>query len=512
MVPGIASDYSNQDGVDGILPPVCEYNKKDTSIDINNPKRPRFEPLHQGLKKQGLYKDFERGPSSSSARRSTPSNVYGMLSPNGNTIHIDDDNENEFIRLRTRGGAQVLIHETTGYVYINSKFGNSWLEVSDDGINMFSRGNISIRSEQDVNIRADKNINFSSGSNTAMVAGAKTQIEGGSGISMMTGAKILQTGAEIHTSASKVITSASNISQKAGTITRDGSIDDNNGLSSSAEQATQVPTVSHAVQGGSFQSHISTAPGHEPWAGHPKSSNIDPPRGDLGEVQAVDQPVNDTKQRNVIQITGDGKNTETAPSSLSGEKINISPKVKIDKTVLQALRKASSITGVELLFLLVVCEKESTFNPTAKAPTTGATGLFQFVPNTWAGEICKKYGSQYGFTNTYECKVDPDKGALAGALYLKSNKLYLEQRLNRSVSWTEVYLAHFLGGGGAVRFLKAMDTNANAPVNTAVSSDSYAANAPSFKKKDGTPKTVREVYDSLNNWINAKRSQYVSIN
>ena len=50
MVPGIALNKSTDDGINAqTWPPVCEYNKKDASIDQWDPKRPVFDPLYEGV-------------------------------------------------------------------------------------------------------------------------------------------------------------------------------------------------------------------------------------------------------------------------------------------------------------------------------------------------------------------------------------------------------------------------------------------------------------------------------
>lgn len=160
MVPGVAINVSTDDAANSKnLPPVMEYDKRAIAgQDYWDPKRPIFQPLHMGLAYQGLYNDPERGPATTSARRQSPSNVFGFSTPRGNNIHIDEDPENEFIRLRTRSGAQILIHETTGYIYMISKMGNSWMEISDEGIDLYSKKQISMRAEGGINLHADTNI------------------------------------------------------------------------------------------------------------------------------------------------------------------------------------------------------------------------------------------------------------------------------------------------------------------------------------------------------------------
>lgn len=165
MVPGLPRNNSFDEGEDGELPPVVEYNKWSSIGNEDDPTRPRFDPLHDGLKAQGLYKDPQRGPASGGARRESPSKVFGMLTPRGSQFVMDDFECNELIRLRTRSGVQVLIHETEGYVYMNSKKGNSWLQISDDGIDMYSSKPVNIRSQSGYNFHTDKDYNLHIGGN-----------------------------------------------------------------------------------------------------------------------------------------------------------------------------------------------------------------------------------------------------------------------------------------------------------------------------------------------------------
>lgn len=206
-VPGVTNNISTDQSLtdQGILPPTVEYNKK-SKENPDAPKRAAFEPLHNGLSNQGLYTDAERGRSSTGARRESPSKAFGYSTPRGTQMTVDDNPENEMIRLRTRGGTQVLVHETSGYVYINSKNGNSWIEVSDEGIDIYSKKSISIRAMEDINFRADRDVNIEgergvfvragqsltteSGQNTNMKAGTDIKMGAGSAFQMKAGAAL----------------------------------------------------------------------------------------------------------------------------------------------------------------------------------------------------------------------------------------------------------------------------------------------------------------------------------
>ena len=529
MIPAVASDNSfDNDG--NILPPVAEYNKKDSSVDPNSPIRPRFEPLHQGLKKQGLYTDFERGPSSTSARRESPSKVFGLLSPRSNSIHIDDDEENEFIRFRTRSGTQIIINETTGFVYINSKHGNSWVEVSDDGLDLYSRGNVSIRSEQDVNIRADKNVNIHSGGNTNVLA-SNISLEASGNVSALSGGSILCTASgDLHLSgtnsnisastinlkASSIMEEAGTISQKGSTITRDGQIDDNAGKSGSAAtatKATQGKLVSHSDALGSIKSPVSRMPGHEPWPHHPAHSNIEPPRGDIGEMTPASSTVASTVgpipvTRKTTQVTGDGQDTSIKPTMLSGVTTKVGA-MKVDNTIIMAIKKGCSVTGMEFGFMMAMAEKESSFRPKVSGSGSSAFGLYQFTNDTWTIMV-NRYGGRLGITDTLESKSNPTHQSILAGYYAKEAKANMERQLKRTVSGTDLYLSHFLGPGGSVRFLKCASTD---PVSKGVSAKALAAsgNRSVFYKATGGMKTIQETYDDLNQFFAAKEKAYAAI-
>lgn len=180
-IPGRASNESFKEGKDGILPPVEEYNRI-SNLNPPDPLRPRNEELHEALVRQGLYRDFERGPSSASPRRDSVSQVFGLKTPRGHSFYIDegeieteDDEQTpvlennqikrkedsvEYMRFRTRNGVQILLNDTTGYIYFITKGGNSWAELNDDGINFYTNGNYNVRAQGSMNVRVDGDYNL----------------------------------------------------------------------------------------------------------------------------------------------------------------------------------------------------------------------------------------------------------------------------------------------------------------------------------------------------------------
>jgi hypothetical protein len=166
MVPGLPGNQTT------VGLPVAEYNKLDDTVDPVNAKRPIYSPLAQQLILQGLQEDETRGISSSGARRSDPVNqVSGILTPGGSQLVFDDNGSNSFIRIRTQQGAQLVINDTVGSIYMNSRDGLNWVELSADGfIDIYSQNDVNIRTQGDLNMQADGNMYFDAGGSIYMKA------------------------------------------------------------------------------------------------------------------------------------------------------------------------------------------------------------------------------------------------------------------------------------------------------------------------------------------------------
>ena len=172
MVPGLPGNNSEA------TLPTAEYNKKITQPNISAPNRPAYYPLADQLAVQGLDQDTLRGVSSSGARRVAPSlSVYGWLTPGGSQMVYDDDPSNTYIRLRTPSGAQIIINDTTGFIYLNSVDGKNWISMDAGGrIDMYGYGDISIRSQGSLNFRADQDVNIEAGQNINIKARGTTAV------------------------------------------------------------------------------------------------------------------------------------------------------------------------------------------------------------------------------------------------------------------------------------------------------------------------------------------------
>ena len=188
---------------------------------------------------------------------------------------------------------------------------------------------------------------------------------------------------------------------------------------------------------------------------------------------------------------------------------------RVPDTVLGAVRDASARTGIDFAYLMAKAATESAFNPTARAATSNATGLFQFINSTWIGMV-HRHGHDYGL-GAYASQIvartdgsltvpdpamrreilnlrnDPTLSAYMAAEYALENQDHLLRTVGGPIGSTELYLGHFLGGHGASRFLQAVRT-APQTIGAHLFPAAAAANGPAFYA-DGRALTVREIYD-----------------
>lgn len=101
------------------------------------------------------------GNVSRSAGNSYTSN--GILTPRGHNLVMDDDPEDGFIRLKTRHGVQIILHDNADRVIINNAFSSGKIVIDHDGkIDVYGEGSISINSLDNINISAKNDVNIES--------------------------------------------------------------------------------------------------------------------------------------------------------------------------------------------------------------------------------------------------------------------------------------------------------------------------------------------------------------
>lgn len=184
--------------------------------------------------------------------------------------------------------------------------------------------------------------------------------------------------------------------------------------------------------------------------------------------------------------------------------------------VVAAIRSAAAKSGVDFAYLMNKASQESDLNPTAKAGSSSATGLYQFIDQTWLKTI-KASGEKYGMGEIADkisigsngvasvasaadkkailaLRTNPEVAANMAAELAKINKEALEKKVGGTIGSTEMYMAHFLGSGGASTFLNAMKENPNAAAADLLPQAAAANKAVFYDGKTGREKTVSEIY------------------
>lgn len=147
--------------------------------------------------------------------------------------------------------------------------------------------------------------------------------------------------------------------------------------------------------------------------------------------------------------------------------------------VMQAIKQASNMTGVDEETMVTFAKLESSLRPGVKASTSSATGLFQFTKGTWRW-ILEKFGKKYGLTPNAD-PTNPLHNSLMAGEYIKYNTRFVEKHRQAGIEKPiALYLAHFLGSGGARRFINAFIRNPNQAVRSVVDAGQYRANQASM--------------------------------
>ncbi|AIQ91877.1 lytic transglycosylase [Methylobacterium sp. XJLW] len=205
----------------------------------------------------------------------------------------------------------------------------------------------------------------------------------------------------------------------------------------------------------------------------------------------------------------------------------------VPRKVVDTIVKASDEAGVDPVYMMALADKESSFDTEAKAATSSAAGLFQFVARTWL-EMIRDYGARYGLaeeaaavkgrgaaitvTGSMRGRVlglrnDPRVAALMAAELIKRDRERIEARVGRALTTTELYLAHFLGTASAGRFLSLSsekpDEVAGREFRTAA-----RANRSLFTAKTGGKRrslTVAELHGRIDDMIDRRLTRYQGV-
>jgi hypothetical protein len=198
-------------------------------------------------------------------------------------------------------------------------------------------------------------------------------------------------------------------------------------------------------------------------------------------------------------------------------------------TVTGAIRQASAATGTSFSYLLATAQVESGLNPQAGASTSSARGLFQFVEQTWLGTI-KQSGAALGYgryaaaisrtpsghyvvkdpamrREILKLRNDSTANAVMAGAFTQANAAYLMQKLGRPPSEGELYIAHFLGAGGAARLIGLAASNPNAKATDFFAGAAQANRSIFFDRETGAARSVAAVRNVLTARYDVARSE-----
>ncbi|HEY0218380.1 MAG TPA: transglycosylase SLT domain-containing protein [Afipia sp.] len=193
------------------------------------------------------------------------------------------------------------------------------------------------------------------------------------------------------------------------------------------------------------------------------------------------------------------------------------------------IKQAASATGASFEYLLSAAKIESNLNPSATASTSSARGLYQFIEQTWLGTV-KEAGPAFGFgkyadsisksaSGSYsvsdpeardqilKLRDDPAVNAAMAGVLTQSNSFKLTADLGRRPTDGELYMAHFMGAGGASKLIAAARDTPGASA-AAMFPGAASANRSIFYNRGGMPRSVSEVYAEIDGrYASAANSQ-----
>jgi hypothetical protein len=305
--------------------PVGEYNKELlinslNLLDATKNLKPINTDFKNVLQNQGLLTDEIRGLTTTSARREAPSSVFGVSTPGpldkrgnargkggryysrlgGSSIVMDDGDDkflrktsaatgpseyvnkttdivtpadetiphNELVRIRTRTGHQILLHNSEDLIYIGNAAGTTWIEMTANGkLDIFSQDSVSIHTQTDFNFKADRDVNIEAGRSINMKAMSSITEE-------TLGSHRITVGSNqtITVAATQTISVGSTNHYADGNINLDtgGVINLNN---NKAVKTEPTPLSTHTNPGESSGNIMKRVPQHEPW---PQHENLNP--------------------------------------------------------------------------------------------------------------------------------------------------------------------------------------------------------------------------------------------
>ena len=191
------------------------------------------------------------------------------------------------------------------------------------------------------------------------------------------------------------------------------------------------------------------------------------------------------------------------------------------------IQKAAARTRVSPNYLLALAKQESGCRSNARAKSSSAVGMFQFVEATWLSTL-HSHGAKYGYRDMATSIVTDSRGRprvlsrakraeilakrmdaqlsayLAAELALENARFIRANKGSQRLSATDLYMAHFLGAPGALRFLTELDRNPNGAAHRLLPAAARSNPSVFFVRANrGNPRSFKEVYSIFERRIKA---------
>jgi soluble lytic murein transglycosylase-like protein len=252
------------------------------------------------------------------------------------------------------------------------------------------------------------------------------------------------------------------------------------------------------------------------------------------EAEAAARDVAESAAQEVIAAAAAVAGQSAKPDvSLVDETITIGER-KVARWLVETVTRAAKVTGLDPAYVLALADKESSFDPDIRAPTSSAVGLFQFLEGTWL-HVLSEHAAKHGYDEVaaavevvagrptvapdardwiMDLRRDPYLSALMACEMAKEASERLAKVTNGSVQDADLYLAHFLGAAGAARMLKLVETNPSKHAHAAFP-QAAKANRSLFAAKGSKKKrkaaTVAQVRDRINAMMVSRMERYASL-
>jgi hypothetical protein len=210
--------------------------------------------------------------------------------------------------------------------------------------------------------------------------------------------------------------------------------------------------------------------------------------------------------------------------------------MRVPRWLAEAVVRAAQVTNVDPAYMMALADKESSLRPN-KARTSSAEGLFQFVETTWL-EVVRRYGAKHGYAAEAEAikvvegrpvvsdsrererilnlRRDPYLSALMAGEMITTQRQILAGKVARDLSFSELYMAHFLGVNGASRFVALLsdrpEKRASGAFPRAAKANRslfYASRTDAARQRKAL--TVTEVQGRLDAMIDKRMARYIGI-